>query len=916
MTYRKKLIEVALPLDAINREAAREKSIRHGHPSTLHLWWARRPLAACRAVLFASLVDDPASRPEEFPTEEEQQRERERLFGLIEELVKWENVNNEQVLKEARAEILKLTDGNPPPVLDPFCGGGSIPLEAQRLGLKAYGSDLNPVAVLITKAMIEIPPRFVGQPPVNPDAQGALVRGQIWKGSAGLAEDVRYYGEWIRQEAERRISHLYPKVQLPKEHGGGEGTVIAWLWARTVQCPNPACGAWMPLVRSFWLSTNKRKKAWIEPIVNKVEKTVRFEVKRGNGVPPEGTVDRRGARCIVCDGVSPLDHVRTEGKAGRMEQQLMAIAAEGDRERVYLNPSDEQVTIADKAVPYSVPETDLPEKALGFRVQLYGMTQHQDLFTPRQLMALTTFSDLVSEAREQAKAAAIKAGHREARAYADAVVTYLTFAISKNSHYWCALSTWHSGGEKMQPLFARQAIPMVWDFSECNPLSSSSGSLAGAVEWIAKVLIALPASGNGFSCQRDAANGIHEIDFPLISTDPPYYDNIGYADLSDFFYIWLRRSLRNVYPDLFSLMLTPKTEELIATPHRFGGDKSKAEAHFLAGLGKAFHLMRRCGHPNYPMTVYYAYKQSETDKKDGGIASTGWETMLEGLLKAGFQITGTWPMRTEMKARSVARAGTNALASSILLVCRPRPDDARMATRRDFISALRRELPDALRHLQEGNIAPVDLAQAAIGPGMAVFSRYSKVLEANGTPMRVRTALQTINAELDAYFAEQEGDLDPDTRFCTAWFEQHGMEGAAFGEADVLARAKNSSVEGVAESGILQAGAGKVRLLPRDEYPDDWDPTSDSRLNTWKRTQYLIHVLDQDGEVEAARLVNLLGGGRSEAARELAYRLYAICERKGWTQEAVAYNTLVTSWSYIQSATTSSEAAPPQRDLF
>ena len=916
MTYRKKLIEVALPLEAINREAAREKSIRHGHPSTLHLWWARRPLAACRAVLFASLVDDPASRPEEFPTEEKQQRERERLFGLIEELVKWENVNDKRVLGEARAEILKSTDGNPPPVLDPFCGGGSIPLEAQRLGLKAYGSDLNPVAVLITKAMIEIPPRFTGQPPVNPNAQGALVRGQIWKGSAGLAEDVRYYGEWMRQEAERRIGHLYPKVQLPKEHGGGEGTVIAWLWARTVQCPNPACGAWMPLVRSFWLSTNKRKKAWIEPIVNKVEKTVRFEVKRGNGVPPERTVDRRGARCIVCDGVSPLDHVRTEGKTGRMEQQLMAIAAEGDRERVYLNPSDEQVTIADKAVPYSVPETDLPEKALGFRVQLYGMTQHQDLFTPRQLMALTTFSDLVSEAREQAKAAAIKAGHREARAYADAVVTYLTFAISKNSHYWCALSTWHSGGEKMQPLFARQAIPMVWDFSECNPLSSSSGNLAGAVEWIAKVLIALPASGNGFSCQRDAANGIHEIDFPLVSTDPPYYDNIGYADLSDFFYIWLRRSLRRIYPDLFSLMLTPKTEELIATPHRFGGDKSKAEAHFLAGLGKAFHLMRSRAHPDYPITVYYAFKQSERDKEDGSVASTGWETMLEGLLKAGFQITGTWPMRTEMKARSVARAGTNALASSILLVCRPRPDDVRMATRSELISALRRELPDALRQLQEGNIAPVDLAQAAIGPGMAVFSRYRSVLEAEGNPMRVRTALQIINGELDAYFAEQEGDLDSDTRFCTAWFEQHGMEGAAFGEADVLARAKNSSVEGVAESGVLQAGRGTVRLLNRDEYSDDWDPISDRRLNTWKCTQYLIRTLDQGGEVEAARLVNLLGGGPSESARELAYRLYAICERKGWAQEAVPYNTLVTSWSYIQSATASPEAAPPQRDLF
>ena len=916
MTYRKKLIEVALPLDEINYHAAREKTIPHGNPSTLHLWWSRKPLAACRAVLFASLVDDPSSRPDEFPTELDQERERKRLFDLIAELVKWKNVNNERILGEARAEILKSTDGNPPPVLDPFCGGGSIPLEAQRLGLEAHASDLNPVAVLITKAMIEIPPRFAGQPPVNPDAQDTLVQAQTWRGAAGLAEDVRYYGEWMRDEAKKRIGHLYPKVKLPKENGGGRATVIAWIWARTVKCPNPACGAKMPLITSFWLSKKKGKQAWIEPIVDRVNQRVQFEVKRGDGIPPEGTVNRRGARCIVCNEVAPLNYVRAEGKAGGMEAQLMATIAEGSRERVYLAPSDEHVAIAAEAVPHSVPETDLPEKALGFRVQLYGMTQHQDLFTQRQLTALTVFSDLVSEAQEQVQADATKAGCAEAGTYADAVATYLAFAISKNSHYWCALSTWHSGRETAQGLFARQAIPMVWDFSECNPLSSSSGNLVGAVQWIVKVLTALPASGDGFSCQLDAAKEIYEIDFPLVSTDPPYYDNIGYADLSDFFYVWLRRSLRQIYPELFNLMLVPKAEELIATPHRFGGDKAKAEKHFLTGLGKAFHLMRSRAHPDYPMTVYYAFKQTETDEKNGGVASTGWETMLEGLLKAGLQITGTWPMRTEMQARSVSRAGTNALASSIVLVCRPRPDDADITSRGDFISALRRELPDALRHLQEGNIAPVDLAQAAIGPGMAVFSRYSNVREAEGNPMRVRTALQIINAELDAHFAEQEGDFDPDTRFCIAWFEQHGMAEAAFGEAHDLARAKNSSVEGVAESGVLHARAGKVRLLNRNEYPDDWNPTSDSHLNTWKCAQYLIRKLEQGGELKAAQLVNLLGGGQSENVRALAYRLYAICERKGWAQEAVPYNTLVTSWSHIQTASRSSELRETQQEIY
>ena len=916
MTDRKKLIEVALPLDAINREASREKSIRHGHPSTLHLWWARRPLAACRAVLFASLVDDPSSRADEFRTEEDQHRERQRLFDLIEELVKWENVNNERVLKEARAEILKSTNGNLPPVLDPFCGGGSIPLEAQRLGLKAYGSDLNPVAVLITKAMIEIPSRFAGQPPVNPGVQNALEQSQAWKGAAGLAEDVHYYGQWMRNKAEKSIGHLYPKVKLPREYGGGgEATVIAWLWARTVKCPNPACGAKMPLASSFWLSKKKKKKTWIEPIVDSVNKRVQFEVKRGEGIPPESTVNRRGARCLICCEPVSFDHIRAEGKVGRMGQQLMAIVAEGDRERVYLPPSDEHVAAADKADPHGVPETDLPEKALGFRVQLYGMTQHRDLFTQRQLAALTTFSDLVSETRERVEADAAKMGLGKEGDYADAVATYLAFNIDQLANHQSTICGWNSTNSQMRSVFARQAIPMVWDFAESNPFCRSSGSFYNLHERQVKGFQAIPTNQAAEVAQADAASTIWDIDLSLISTDPPYYDNIGYADLSDYFYIWLRRSLRQIYPNLFNLMLVPKAEELIATPHRFDGDKSKAEEHFLTGLGKAFHLMRNRTHPSYPMTIYYAFKQSKTDKEDSGVASTGWETMLEGLLESGFQITGTLPMRTEKIGRSV-EIGTNALASSIVLVCRPRPDNAKMATRRDFIAALRRELPDGLRHLQEGNIAPVDLAQAAIGPGMAVFSRYRNVLESDGNPMRVRTALQIINGELDTYFAEQEGDLDPDTRFCIAWFEQHGMEGAAFGEADVLARAKNSSVEEIAESGVLQASVGRVRLLSRDEYPDAWDPTSDNRLNTWKCTQYLIRSFNQDGETEAARLVNLLGGGPSEDARELAYRLYAICERKGWAQEALAYNTLVTSWSYIQSATTSSEAAPPQRDLF
>ena len=582
MTYRKKLIEVALPLDDINREASREKSIRHGHPSTLHLWWARRPLAACRAVLFASLVDDPSNRDD--LSIAEQERERERLFDLIREMVKWENINNEHILEKARAEILKSTDGNPPPVLDPFCGGGSIPLEAQRLGLEAYGSDLNPVAVLITKAMIEILPRFAGQPPVNPEAQNALGQSETWRSADGLAGDVRYYGEWMRNEAEKRIGHLYPKVKMPKERGGGEATVIAWIWARTVKCSNPACGAKIPLVKSFWLSKKEGKKAWIEVIVDGKNKTVRFEIKSGDGAPPEATVGSKGPRCILCKGVTPFKYVRAEGKWGRMGTQLIATVAEGSGGKVYLAPSDEHVAIAKKAVPNDVPETDLPEKALSFNVQHYGMTQHHHLFTPRQLTALTTFRDLVNEVHQQVEIDTIKAGREEAEAYADAVVTYLAFALDKGADYWSSICSWHTGGF-MGHTFVRQALAMVWDYAECNPFSHSTGNWSACVEWVSRFIT--KNSGlqirRGHAAQLDAAAALLEVQSPLISTDPPYYNNIGYADLSDFFYVWLRRSLRHIYPELFKLMLVPKTEELIATPHRFDGDKLKAEAHFLTG---------------------------------------------------------------------------------------------------------------------------------------------------------------------------------------------------------------------------------------------------------------------------------------------------------------------------------------------
>jgi putative DNA methylase len=921
---KRKLIEVALPLEAINVASAKEKSIRHGHPSTLHLWWARRPLAACRAVLFASLVDDPSSNPDRFPTPKAVEDERTRLFGIIERLVLWENSANEVVLEEARAEIRRSTGGNPPPVLDPFCGGGSIPLEAQRLGLTAYASDLNPVAVLITKALIEIPPKFANLPPVHPDARGGVGGTGAWKGATGLAEDIRRYGAWVREEAERRIGHLYPKIPLPKDQGGGDATVIAWLWARTVICPNPVCGARMPMVTSFKLSTQKGKEAWVQPIVDRLAKTVRFEVRTGHGTPPEPSKISRGAnfRCLVCEQVSSADHIKAEGRAGRMDAQLLAIVVEGHRGRTYLAPNSEQDRAARSAAPTWAPDQELADDPRALWTVSYGLTRFRDLFTRRQLVALTTFSDLVIEARARVLVDAATAGLPEggarlaeggtgAAAYADAVATYLGFAVDKASNRNCSLCIWEVGMGRLVAGFGRQALPMTWDFAETNPLAGAGGDIRGSAESVAEVVDRLGIGPAGSSIQRDAAaNGPVEVS-AVVSTDPPYYDNIGYADLSDFFYVWLRRSLAGIFPDLFGTLVTPKSAELVANPYRFGGDKKAAEKHFEAGLGGAFARIRANADPSVPITIFYAFKQSESvARRDGAsVVSTGWETMLEAVLEAGLSVDGTWPMRTE-QGSGLRVIGQNALASSIVLVCRPRLADAGITTRKDLVGALKREMPEALRTLQHGNIAPVDLAQSSIGPGMAVFSRYAKVLEPDGSAMRVRTALALINQVLDEILAEQEGEFDADTRWAIAWYEQFGLTEAAYGTAETLSRAKNTSVEGLVEAGIVAAARGRVRLLARDQYSADWDPAKDPRIPVWEATQRLAYRLLTDGEAGAGDLLARLGG-LGTTARDLAYRMYHVAERKGWTEEARAYNALVVAWTDLARGAESARAAQP-----
>ena len=883
MAYKKKLIEVALPLDAINAESAREKSIRHGHPSTLHLWWARRPLAAARAVIWASLVDDPSAHPEEFPTEAAQEKERRRLFRILEELVKWENSNDKRVLDAAKAEILKSTNGNPPPLLDPFAGGGAIPLEAQRLGLEAHAHDLNPVAVMINKAMIEIPPKFAGQPPVNPEAQRNKLTEDDWSGTRGLAEDVRYYGEWMRAKAFEKIGHLYPKV---KDAEGKEHSVIAWLWTRTVKCPNPACGCEMPLVRSFALSKKKNAEVYITPIIN--DGHISYEIKQGK--QDEGTVNRRGAKCICCGAAVGFPYIRDEGKSGRMGRHLLALVAEGQGGRVYLSAKSEQIAIADVERPDDYPDADLPNNPRDFKTPNYGMTTFADLFTNRQLVALTTFSELIGEVRTQ-----IEADGRSVE-YAQALSVYLAFVVNKMTDYHSSVCSWHTSGEKIRNTFGRQAIPMVWDYAEANPFCASSGSYDNMLGWVVKSIGILPATSCGVVTQFDAQSdyGLENI---MISTDPPYYDNIAYADLSDFFYVWMRQSLKDIYPALFRTMLVPKAEELVATPYRFGGSTEKARIFFEDGMVSACMQMYASAADDIPVTIYYAFKQRDTDENDA-TASTGWETMLAAIIRAGFCITGTWPIRTELSNRLIGR-DANALASSIVLVCRKRTADAPVCTRRDFLTALKRELRPAIMNLQESNIAPVDMEQSAIGPGMAVYSRYAQVLEADGTPMTVRTALQIINQELDQYFSEQDGALDRDTMFCISFYKKFAFRDIKFGEAENLIRAKNTSTDRLKRKGIFYAEKGIARLLQRDEMAAQ--RTFDVSV-TWQVVQRLAHALDVDGVEGAAQIVVGLSSEAAEKARALAYRLFQTAERRGWAQEAYAYNTLVTNWREIQEA--------------
>lgn len=918
MAVKRKLIEVALPLEAINASAVGDSPKRKGHPWRLHFWWARRKLVVARAVLFAQLVDDPSVREDEFIAEAREKgyknpegwadqrinQERERLFDLIRRMVDWGNLGDGALFDAAHAEIMKSTNDNPPTILDPFAGGGTIPLEAQRLGLEAHASDLNPVAVLINKALVDVPPKFAGIEPVFPGAAGTRID---WPKATGLAEDVRRYGEWVRDEAQKRIGHLYPKATLP---GGGEATVIAWVWARTVACPNPACGIEMPLVRSWWLGKKRGKEAYVVPRLD--QGRIKYEIGHDPSLAPtRGTVTGGNGVCVACATTVPNKYIREQATLVGLGARLIAVIAEGQRQRVYLPATDQDEAAASVARPDNTPDQVVPTPNHDVdRLPMYGMPRWSDAFTNRQSTALITFSDLVAGVREcvlaDARAAGmigdtgLEAGGVGATAYADAVVTYLGLSLSRATDYWSSLTSWHFRNEQIRNVFARQAIPMVWDFLEVNVLGNSAGSWTGHLGQAVEVLNGLQLGPSPTVEQRPAQAAVAGTS-AVISTDPPYYDNVGYSDLSDFFYVWIRRSLSSVYPDLLGTMLVPKADELVANHYRHGG-RREAKTFFEEGFAEVFARARENARADLPITVYYAFKQEDTSAV-GETASAGWETLLQAMVRGGWRITATWPFRTETSSRLLAQ-GTNALASSVVLALRPREPEATVTDRRGFIAAMKRELGQALRELQQGGIAPVDLPQSAIGPGMAVFSRYAKVIESDGSEMTVRSALARINEMLDELLTEQEGDFDPTTRFAIAWYRSNGYDAGAFGDAENLARARATAVSAMERGGILSARAGKVQLYRPVDLPDGYDVTTDQHASAWEALQHTIRIQESKG-IPAAGAFLHDASRRSDGAvdldlvKELAYLLFQVAEKNGWTKDAISFNGIATSWSEL-----------------
>lgn len=935
----KKLIEVALPLDDINVAAGKEKSIRQGHPSTLHLWWARRPLAAARAVLFAQMVNDPGyQRDIGFGVNKlDAEKKREKLFSIIRDLVKWENSNNEEVIGRAKSaiwdswrETCSLNKDHPeaevlfnpeklPATHDPFAGGGSIPLESLRLGLETYASDLNPVPVILNKAMLELPMNVHGLPPVGPMEYSPTKQYSFSEHDspyAGLVEDVNRYGGLIRANVLNKIEKLYPKITISneiieenpslKDYLGQEFRPITWLWARTVKSPNPAYShVDVPLCSTFVLSGKKGKERYLKPIIS--GDSYDFEVCAGelSSDIKSGTKASRGGnfKCIFSGSPIPVTEIRQQGKEGGLGKKLLAAVISTPSGRVFISPKFVKlIPDEDIAIGWS-PNTDINHNPRDIRTQLYGLTKYQDLFTKRQLAFFDKTISELHELADQIESDFVRANPElsyKAKEYRKAIVTYLAIAVSRTTNTLNSLAVWSQGREQSVNLFSRQAIPMTWDFPEVNPFGGAAGDLIQTLKSMSKSILALPKPGKGVVVQLDAQSQSLSSN-KVISTDPPYYDNIAYADLSDFFYVWLRKLLKHEFSEEFSTLTVPKQDELVASQYRHGSNHN-AEKFFLEGMTKAMHNLAENAHPSFPVTIYYAFKQSET--KGNETSNSGWCTFLQAVINSGFSIEGTWPMRTERPTG--VKVSMNALASSIILVCRVRKKQLGSISRRQFQRELKADMPEALEAMIGGEsgqspIAPVDLAQAAIGPGMAIYSKYDAVLNQDGSEMSVHDALVMINKEITDYLNPDAGVYDVDTLFCSDWFDQYGWSQGEFGIADTLARAKGTSVEGVEESGVIEAGVGKVRLLRWEDMDSNWDPKIDNRVPVWEACHQIIRELNQKGESAAGVLLARMPE-HGEAIRQLAYHMYTLCERKKWAEDARAYNELITAWHSVVEA--------------
>ncbi len=905
---RKKLIEVSLPLEAINRESVREKNITNGHPSTLHIWWARRPLAACRAILFSQLVDDPSSNPIDFPTLESQKIERARLFAIIENLAKWENSSNESVLTAAKVEIMKGREGKQIDLLDPFSGGGSIPLEAKRLGLNAIANDLNPLPILINTVILKIVGRFEGKISSANSISG--------NSAVTMSEDLKKWSEVLQTRVEEKVGHLYT--------GKNKSSVpLVYLWARTVKCPNPACGIDVPLVGSW--STNDRpgNESYFNPVPSSDGKSVDVEIGQGKVSKELATIIRSGGKCPICETGFKLDYVKSEASLGNLSQRLLGVQEVENKIRTFRPATIEDRSKASVAREYmewlDLPLSKHPQYMAPPR---FGLNKFSDLFLDRQLLTLKTFVEELEKLEPEITKSYedkfsdsdprnLTEGGSGAVAYAQSIKVLLAMSISRLTNRCSTLCIWDSSRTTISQVFVRQAYSMTWFFAEANPFGGGSGSYEGQVDYLVKALARLPL-GQGTVANKPA----QELDIPMnvvVSTDPPYYDSVPYADLSDYFVVWLRKMLATTMPEIFTTVLSPKASELVAD-HVRHNDKASAGKFFEDGLTDVFKRIHSAHSNDYPMTIFYAFKAKEDEGKID--IPTGWETFLSSLLTAGWKISGTWPVRTEQPG-GLRELGRNALASSVVVVCRKRDELAPSISRRAFISEMKKVLPQSLREMQQGSIAPVDLAQAAIGPGMEIFSKYSEISEADGTSMTIRTALALINQTLGEVLNEQESDFDSETLFCVKWFAQYQWDEGPFGQADTLARAVNVSMSSMMRNGVFISSSSKAKLKHPKEMEPEWNPSLDKELSIWEVTVKLSHIIGAEGIEKARSVLHQTSEAIDvDAVKELAYLIFNICEKQGWSETGVAFNALVTSWIDIGSLIQNGNRPPQSQDAF